>query len=129
MNPNSRRVGGGLCGKSGTAYEERRVCPKGKQGPDSRGSDIPLHCSHSHRARDKRAQPCGYLTQRQEHQRSRCPLLPAAHVLEVGKLFLAEIQQAPLPAKVFIAEEVRELLGALKSLRIPVNSKLLQHET
>lgn len=44
-------------------------------------------------------------------------------------MFLAEIQQAPLPAKVFITEEVRELLGALKSLRILVNSKLLQHET
>lgn len=99
--------------------------PKGNQGSHTGASDVPLPCC---RLRDKAAQPCQYLSQRQEHQRSRCPLLPVAHVLEVGKLILAAILWAPLPGKVFIAEEARELLGALKSFRFLVNSKLLQYE-
>jgi len=41
---------------------------------------------------------------------------------------LAEIQRASLLAKVFIAEEARELLGALKSFKTLANSKLLQHK-
>lgn len=122
-----REMGYCLWQKEGLPTLEPDICLEDQQGPDTRASDIPLHCSHAHEVSDKPAQPCPYLSQRPEHQRSRCLLLSAAHVLEVGKLFLAEIQRASLPAKVFIAEEARELLGDLKTFKILVNSKLLQN--
>lgn len=116
--PNSGCVGSGICNKRDSAMKKGRFIPSQiwflssrQTGPDARGSGIPLCCSHTHEVRDMWAQPCQCLSQQQEHQHSRCPLLPAAHALEVGKLFLAEIQWASVPAQVFIAEEVRELLG------------------